>query len=174
MRNGGDADQVLELRTDVRLPALIASALSETPEGHSLFRLWLLFFPWRASGSAPASSARASGSALPQSGSEGAPLQANCARAVACPTTFARAGAHTKLHALLSPAPRNAKTAKSTRATDTDAYAKQSLCESRSDETAAAARVGRASGSAAAGVRLHLASLLTPSTKAPSHPAPAN
>ena len=51
---------------------------------------------------------------------------------------------------------------------------KENLCKSRSDETGAAARVGRASGSAAAGVRLRLASLVTPATKARSHPARAN
>ena len=54
---------------------------------------------------------------------------------------------------IAQPSPRNAKTPKSSRATDTDAYAKESLCESRSDETGVAARVGRSSGSAAAGGR---------------------
>ena len=57
------------------------------------------------------------------------------------------------MDALLSPAPRNAKTAKSICATDTDAYAKKSLSESPSDATGAAARVGRSCGSAGAGGR---------------------
>ena len=102
------------------------------------------------------------------------PLQAKCGRAVARPTTFEQAGAHTKLHALVSFAPRKAKSAKSSRATKTDAYAKQSLCVSRSNETGAAGHVGRPSGSAAAGVLLHIASLLTPSTNDASHPTQAN
>ena len=50
---------------------------------------------------------------------------------------------------IAQPSPRNAKTAKSTCATDTDAYAKQKACV----KGGAAARVGRASGSAAAGGR---------------------
>ena len=55
---------------------------------------------------------------------------------------------------IAQPSPGNAKTPKSTCATVTDAYAKKkSLCEGRSDETGAAARVGRSSGSAAAGGR---------------------
>ena len=55
----------------------------------------------------------------------------------------------------------------------TDACVKKSKCEKSSDEVGAAARVGRASGSAAAGVRLRLASLVTPATKARSHPTRA-
>ena len=70
------------------------------------------------------------------------------------------------------PAQREKKT-QSTCATDTDACAKKSQCEKSSDEVGAAARVGRASGSAAAGVRLRLASLVTPATKARSHPTRA-
>ena len=54
---------------------------------------------------------------------------------------------------IAQPSPRNAKTPKSTCATDTVAYANKSLCESRSEETGRAARVGRSSGSAAAGGR---------------------
>ena len=87
-------------------------------------------------------------------------------RAVACPTTLTQTGAHKKLDALLSPAPRNAQIPKSTCATDTDAYAEKNLCENRVYETGAAARVRRASGSAATGVVLRLASLLSAATKA--------
>ena len=51
------------------------------------------------------------------------------------------------------PSPRNAKRPLGTSATVTDAYSKKRLCERRCEETGAAARVGRASGSAAAGGR---------------------
>ena len=54
---------------------------------------------------------------------------------------------------IAQPSPGNAKTPKSTCATDTDAYAKTNLSESPSEATGAAARVGRSAGSAAAGGR---------------------
>ena len=50
---------------------------------------------------------------------------------------------------IAQPFRRNAKTPKSTCATDTLACANKSLCESRAEETGRPARVGRSSGSAA-------------------------
>ena len=65
---------------------------------------------------------------------------------------------------IAQPSPRNAKTAKSTCATDTDAYAKKKKPVSKEERPPASG--GRPAPPQRAGVRLRIASRFTPATKA--------